>query len=352
VVQKRLIKKALYNIYLVYYINNNTQMKERKLNKINKELFFELYNKGFSDNYISKKMNCRGETVRRYRKRRNLKANVYISKFDTFIKNEKVLYTIANNTYAEHLDIFKNLNISESMYYKIKTHLINNKLIVVNEEYVPTDEEKSILIGCILGDGYISKGKNRATFNFQHCYKQKEYCLHKADKLKTLIKYTKICDRFDKRFKVNNYKIVMAYSKSFNFLADLRKKIYVPKKEITLEILEQMNFNEKSLAYLYMDDGSFSNYTIKFCLNSYSVESLNILKNYLKEKFNLEFRVNSYKYGNILLLNKGQKETFFNLIKPFIHYSMNYKIGLLTGLNGEHPEVDNPVPMTLEIKEC
>jgi hypothetical protein len=327
-------------------------MKERKLNKIKPDLFLKLYNQGYSDSYISKQMDCNSETIRMYRKRKGLEANTQVSKINKFKNDENLLKMIYLNKYSKNIDFFKNLGISESTYYILKSFIKENNIGVFQEDYIPDQYEKSIIIGCLFGDGYITKNKNIASFIFQHGEKQKNYCYHKAEKLKNIISYTKENLRYDERFKIKNYKSICTYSKGLKFLAELRKKVYLDKKTITLEVLEEMNFNEISLAYLYMDDGSYCNKKYVFYLNNFSEESLIVLKNYLYNKLDLLFNIKKTSSGYIMHIDKSFKGLFIKKIFPHLHESMYYKIGLLTGLNGEYPEVDNPVPMTLEIKEC
>lgn len=62
-----------------------------------------------------------------------------------------------------------------------------------------------------------------------------------------------------------------------------------------------------------------------------------------KSKFDLEFTVHA---NHVIRLKKKDATKFCNLVRPYIHEDCLYKLGLdapKTPLNGESPEMDNPV---------
>jgi hypothetical protein len=80
-----------------------------------------------------------------------------------------------------------------------------------------------------------------------------------------------------------------------------------------------------------MDDGSLQNdnKTMIIHTQSYTYEEVKILSLELNDKFKLQSKVISHKkiYWVILIPNKDFK-ILLNLIQPFIHSSMNYKLNI------------------------
>ncbi|MEK6820204.1 MAG: hypothetical protein AABX71_00655, partial [Nanoarchaeota archaeon] len=108
-----------------------------------------------------------------------------------------------------------------------------------------------------------------------------------------------------------------------------RKLFYLNnRKIITKEILEQLN--PKSLAIWVCDDGSYDNTQgyIVLCTNAYSLEEHKLMKEFFKEKFELDptigFRNNKYYF---LRFKQQDSKKLIEIIKPFIPKCMGYKIG-------------------------
>lgn len=62
----------------------------------------------------------------------------------------------------------------------------------------------------------------------------------------------------------------------------IHKKI-IPSKEVLMERL-----TPRAIAYWLMDDGSFSDNTVKFCTNGFTVDEVNLLREVLLEKYNID----------------------------------------------------------------
>lgn len=115
-----------------------------------------------------------------------------------------------------------------------------------------TDTEKSFLYACCWGDAAIAKS---GVLLVRHSAKQKEYM---EWKIKTLCHILK-CDYWiESYFAICNGKQYPAYrwhSPVSDVLKSIRKELYPEgKKKITKTFLS--NLDAKSLAILYMDDGS------------------------------------------------------------------------------------------------
>jgi len=83
----------------------------------------------------------------------------------------------------------------------------------------------------------------------------------------------------------------------------------------------------EGLAYWIMDDGSLQNKTMIIHTQSYSQEEVAILSYELNKKFNFNSRITSHKkiYW-VITIPSENFESLFQLISPFIHPSMGYKL--------------------------
>ena len=276
----------------------------------------ELYNQGKNDNEIAKELNCRSSVIQAYRKKNNLSSNFnYKCKIENLLEDIKELKKqgLGNRKISELLNIPR----TSLMYLFRKHNLENIKYIpkYANLNYF----QKSVLIGSLLGDSSISK---KYILNIGHGLKQEEYYKHKIQLLSPNIKFLEYRrEKIDKRTN-NLYISLQAYSNKYEDIVNLKELLYInSKKEITKEILK--DFNEISLAYLYMDDGNYEKYGAKIALCNFSNNSLILFQNFLKNKWNIDTSIHKDK---TLYIKANSKKTFIQLISSYIIPSMLYKI--------------------------
>lgn len=199
------------------------------------------------------------------------------------------------------------------------------------------DKLKTIL-ELALGDGYISlkKSKNgNCTFRMHHGIKQKDYVLHKQQILKDVGIESVYREYIDKK----GFHVCYVLTKRYPEITEARRILYIDrKKHITKELLEYLD--EKSLCFLFQDDGSTELTTTKrknhenfkyinnFVLNvqNFDFLSVQLLSNWLKETL-IENKI--YKRKNYLVITIAKlvsKINFVNLLVNHIHPSMQYKI--------------------------
>lgn len=221
------------------------------------------------------------------------------------------------------------------------------------KEIILTDFQKYALIGTILGDTYIGidkKGKN-ARMNFAHSDAQEEYYVHKYNLFKDFGGTSKYYEKEDRRtHKV--YKKFTYTSKTHPILTDLHNMFYPNgKTKIIPENIEDI-FNNVSLAYLFMDDGSHHKNGYYLSLCNFELDELNRFAIFLKRKFNLNCSIHSQKQ---LYIMKDSVEHFNELVSQYILPSMEYKLldhsSHKTPLNGENLLVGNPVLNPQETEE-
>lgn len=193
-------------------------------------------------------------------------------------------------------------------------------------------EQKSLLIGLLLGDGTIT---NHPDFRILHSEKQKAYIEWKI----------KLMDEFGiKNGGLKVYKSTNGYNEGQNVLAvrlstnatikALRRTVYIPKKTITRRLLNWLN--PLGLAIWYMDDGCINvntskqrssiQHTIKIatCVDEPTVEM--IIK-YFEEVWEIKFRKFKEKeFYSIASSTEEDCSKFIKIIKPYIIPEFLYKI--------------------------
>jgi len=189
-------------------------------------------------------------------------------------------------------------------------------------------EQKSILFGIILGDGYLQKtGKKNARLRLEHGKNQKEYLLWKVRKLGWLFqgkpRYLERIHPISKR----KYCYWRHQSQSTPYLGKVRKIFYSDGKKRIPEKLEKY-LTPPTLAVWYMDDGYY--YLRDRCsylyLGNVNKEEAEIVAQTLLEKFNIPSRVKQKKKGYAIYVSPKETQKLKNLIKGHILPQFNYKL--------------------------
>ena len=184
------------------------------------------------------------------------------------------------------------------------------------QQLLVTERQREILIGSILGDGYIyPKGK----IQLEQSTAQKEYLFWKYEELKGLTypAQPQLVNRFDLRTEktYSSYRFwLRQYFRSWREIFYKGKTKVFPKKLILTPLM---------VAVWYMDDGSYSDNSCVISGESFSKHSLKIAQKQLWDQFQVRTIIRSN--GKLLIRAKDQKR-FGKIIKPWMHPSMQYKI--------------------------
>ena len=203
--------------------------------------------------------------------------------------------------------------------------------------------QKSALIGMILGDAYLSKEGIGSLINFAHQIPQQEYALHKIEILKPIETSSLLYpEYFDKRTG-KTYKRIAYTSKTYIELKEFRNIFYpIKKKIIPMEYIKN-NFNEISLAYMYMDDGNKADYSITIATCGFEKENIKEFIDFLKFAFNLDCTILG---NNSIRIRQKSVKRFFDLTSKYINEveCMKYKVVIKQDELLENPEEDNQQP--------
>lgn len=79
-----------------------------------------------------------------------------------------------------------------------------------------------------------------------------------------------------------------------------------------------------------MDDGGFVGSGVRISCNAFSLEEVTLLIKILKTNFNLDCTIQNIEIENkySIYIKKNSLSTLVNLVYPYFHKSMYYKLGL------------------------
>ncbi len=134
-----------------------------------------------------------------------------------------------------------------------------------------TEIQKQVIIGTLLGDGYIPKREN--SLRMCHGDKQYNYLEHKIKLLghlvKTPIKTSHYVDKRTNRAGVNVYARTIPHQ----FIKDMKESFYLKSGKTIPDNVIQM-LNPLGLAIWYCDDGSVMGKKARLCTNCFTKDEL------------------------------------------------------------------------------
>jgi hypothetical protein len=179
-------------------------------------------------------------------------------------------------------------------------------------------EQMECLVGTLFGDGCIDCN---GYLKFGHSNAQYNYLEFKRNLFGGKISNEK---------NIGEYKNKKYYAKYLscprNIQIDNLKKIFYPngKKEIKMAL----NYlTEMGLAFWYMDDGSKNeNDSVAFCTESFSYEEHELIKDTLRNKFNLIVDIIKHNKSWRIYVPVESSKILFGLINKYIIPELEYKI--------------------------
>ena len=203
----------------------------------------------------------------------------------------------------------------------------------------------NLLIGTLLGDATIykyKKVKNSYTFKFKQSIK--EYALWKADLIGT--DYRKYeYDNFDKRTNKSYYSYQIVIILPPEIKKYLHELFYKPEKEVTLEILNQLD--DLAIALWYFDDGSIyyngNNCHLVLATNGFTDNCRNLIIEFFKNKYDIVFK--KCIRGELRLTSIVECKKFMKIIDKNDPKCMEYK--LLDNVIKKHIDKKNSIPIKI-----
>ena len=205
---------------------------------------------------------------------------------------------------------------------------VGDRVLLAVEERL-SDFQWEVLRGALMGDGALSKTRRSdfmasgIRFRMGHSSNQAAYLDWKATLFANIPMSRSTNEKGD----------VFAELTPLVELAGLRNDIYgaEAKKEFSWDYLKQLT--PLSLAIWYMDDGSLdvrndarTSARIHICVQAMSRETRERLTSYLRDTWDLDVRLTSVRGKSILVFPKLAAEELQNIVAPYVHPSMEYKL--------------------------
>ncbi len=193
-----------------------------------------------------------------------------------------------------------------------------------------TKIQKAIIIGSILGDGFIQKtGSKNARLRLEHSLKQKEYLIWKCQILGNYFQSKpQILERNNPIFG-KTYQYIRAQSYSGPEFGKLYRLFYIAGKKVIPDKIFDLMKDPVSLTVWFMDDGYYyqRDKMAYLYLPKYDHVSINNLLDVLKVNFSLSPILKIKKRGEYVLnFSVVETEKLVQIIKPFVISSMKYKL--------------------------
>ena len=285
----------------------------KKLTNEEVEKLHKMYLEGKTCEEIGKLTGHKTDTVSKYLKNNyNIipRKKVDIDELTELVKSGKT-----TKECAEHFGV----NPSAISFWKkkVSSDVLKITPTFSQEEHQLSHIQEQMILGSLLGDMNIGKPRKHyptCRLALVHSTKQKELFMKKVE----------ILGEFMGDNRTNNtYSTIRGNSKSHKVFNDIYNKLYINGvKTITQEYLDMID-HPIALAYWFMDDGSHSG---TIATNSFSLNEVNLLSNWLKNKFDINTTIQKNNNYYIIYITSYSRINFDELVAPYIIPSMKYKL--------------------------
>lgn len=188
------------------------------------------------------------------------------------------------------------------------------KEFIKNEEYA-----KNAILGTIFADGSITKARKKSYIKksyleVTHTSKNLDYLKELKSVLEDVLNIKCRIVEHSKHSENKTYLLYRLCTESNEWFAEIRDSIYSKNRIKTFPSKYIEMFNELSLLFLYLDDGTLKvrfyegtskirEARITFCLDSFTYEELQYFQKYLLNKYNIKTGI--YRHSKNMELNRG-----------------------------------------------
>lgn len=289
--------------------NNIKGVYDTKMSKEDIDKAMLLAQEGYMDSEIAKVFGVSPGNIGMHRRKRGIKTQFTydkISKIDNRKFEELFKQGLGDKEIGKALGMS-----SDGIYYHRMRHGYFRRSFKENELNPITQDNLEIILGIMMGDGYMENRNKNARISIAHGEKQKEYSYYIANKLSNLNPHTYVSvSKLDERTgkKYISYWVDLPANPAFNEIYD---HFYIDRiKRIPIELFD--NFTWQSLAYMFMDDGSKASCGGQLATNCFTIEDLQKFQAFLLEKFNIETTI-------------CKNHTMYIKAKSFCHMKSNIK---------------------------
>lgn len=203
------------------------------------------------------------------------------------------------------------------------------KWLPIKRNLVLTEEQRSVLVGSLLGDGTLRRGIHaiHANFKIEHGLRQRDYVLWKYKIFQPWV-FTE--PKVSYRYKTNGE----SYAKSWWFRTVRHPAItefwrrYYPheRKAVPSDVVRDLT--PLALAVWIMDDGCYARSRIDISTYAFTFKEIKRLCEALQKKFSLEGKYFPDRdKGYRMYFTVPETKRIIEIALPYIHPSLRYKIG-------------------------
>lgn len=179
-------------------------------------------------------------------------------------------------------------------------------------------KQLDLVVGSLLGDGYLAKTTRGFAFRVNHGLNQISYVNWKYEILAPFVQTKPKAHKSCYYFRTISHQI----------FADLHKKFYKGGKKIIPFSLLKANLNPFILSIWIMDDGSKDGRQLRINSQSFSEGENKSLKELLWAKLGINVNLNRDKDRFRLRVQSSSMEKLIDMVSPYIIPSMLYKLPL------------------------
>lgn len=246
------------------------------------------------------------------------------------------------NGVNNNINLYWNKKEEEKFYNDIKDKLLyfilTKKGIIrkmfskeYKNNYKLNTEQREVLIGIMLGDGFLERVKSsyNTRLRVEQSYPEKEeYLLSLFEIFKPMVtNYPKIITRKADKRTGKVYKSLAFKTSALNCLNEYHNLFYNNKIKIVPKNIKEF-LTARGLAYWIMDDGGKGSggQTILHT-RGFTKNEVIILQDTLKCNFCLITSIQEKTKNQwIIIINKKQVKLLNEIIQPYMHKSMSYKM--------------------------
>lgn len=199
-------------------------------------------------------------------------------------------------------------------------------------------DEKALLIGMAIGDGYIRlQQSGRGCLQITQCEAQEEYVEHKRDLIHSIIGGRKPKITRSKYTEFTYFR----FTKTHRYFRVIHRWLYPGgKKKLTRKLLDKLN--AQAIAIWYMDDGSLKALKQNGKIHAFNIriatcfkekEEAQMVIDYFYEVWDIKFRHMKDKDYHSIRCGTREARKFIKIVEPYMIPCMKYKITMNRDLN-------------------
>lgn len=265
-----------------------------------------------------------------------------------WLANEKIAMFVPSKDFLEEMYIKNKLTVKQiGSIYNVDNKTVNGWLKHHNIQAFSdkrkyyhlkarplTNKQKELVIGAMLGDGFLSRKKKSSTrLTIQHNEKMLQYLLWKRDIMNNFVNTVRCASEQIGKKNAEYWSWVSIRHNELNFYHSL---FYENNKKVIRENIAHY-LTPFSMAIWFMDNGWKNHLNLRISSEEFAEKENQILVDAIKLNFDINAKVVEYSRNNkkyyYISFNKRNSLLLTDLIKPYVIESMKYKLLDISDVN-------------------